>query len=276
MILGISYIVFDGIELLEYSISQIRQHVNYINVVYQDVSWFGKKMSASDSLILKSLVEKKLIDELIPFSAFTVLTNKNTQSILRAKEYERKKRQLGLSFCLKRGCTHFLGMDVDEFYDTALFEYAKLEILKNKYDSTCVRFINYVNLPILHRGYDPSRVPFICKINSSTKMGRNFFVRCDPTRGIINGAKKKHEFTPSSIVMHHMETVRKDLNLKYESTTRGVFQRSRIRELISKINGVTPTTKTFDFNKIIFPAITGVKLTLCSNKFNIPYETWKK
>jgi len=43
MKLGISYNVFDGEELLESSIRQIRNQVDYVSVVYQKVSNFGKE-----------------------------------------------------------------------------------------------------------------------------------------------------------------------------------------------------------------------------------------
>lgn len=276
MKIGVSYIAFDGVELLASSIAQIREHVNYINVVYQDTSWFGKGMSQVDHKELIRLKESKVIDELIKFETFSHLKDKSTASIIKAKEFERRKRQLGLTHCLRQKCTHFLGMDVDEFYDGKEFSQAKLQILKNGWDRTAVRFINYVKVPTLHRGYDSSRVPFICRLTSAATMGRSFFVRCDPTRGINNGGKKHHEFSTALIKMHHMETVRRDLITKYESTTRGIFQRSRITELVNRINQVNESTSTFDFGKIIFPKVKGVNLTRCTNQFNIPFDTWKK
>ena len=41
MKLGVSYNIFDGEELLENSIKSIRENVDYISVVYQEVSNFG-------------------------------------------------------------------------------------------------------------------------------------------------------------------------------------------------------------------------------------------
>ena len=275
MKLGVTYIAFDGIELIEHSIKQIRNHVDYISVIYQNVSWFNKKLPNESLVELKSLVNKKLVDEIIPFSSFSPLYNKSAHSILKSKGYEREKRQFALFHCLKRGCTHFLCMDVDEFYVSQEFAYAKAEIAKNNYDLTAVRFINYVNVPTVHRGYDPMRVPFICKVTNSSKLGKNFFVKCDPTRGISNGSKK-HEFNPSLITMHHMESVRKDLFLKYDSTTRAVFKRERTQALVQEIQRVNHESHLFDFKKIIFPGVNNVKLTHCKNIFNIPYESWIK
>ena len=42
MRLGVSYNVFDGEELLEESISKIRDNVDFICVVYQNTSNFGE------------------------------------------------------------------------------------------------------------------------------------------------------------------------------------------------------------------------------------------
>jgi hypothetical protein len=276
MKLGVSYIVFDGVELLEHSIRQIRQHVEYISVIYQRVSWFGKTLPTEDFNILKNLLKTGQINELIEFTSFLPLNSRDKSSIPTAKHYETAKRQAGLNLCLRNRCTHYLCMDVDEFYDSGQFSKAKEQIIKYNYDVTAVRFINYVNIPTLHRGYDSIRVPFICKISNSSKMSNKFFVKCDPTRGISGNTAKSHEFSSTDLTMHHMETVRKNLLLKYESTTRGIMERGRTAELVKIIGEITEKCTTFDFRKIIFPKSGNGKLTKCENIFNIPYTQWKK
>ena len=275
MKLGVSYIVFDGVELLEHSIGQIRKHVDYINVIYQNVSWFGKSLPEEDLQILQNLVKRKLIDELIQFNSFTPCKDKTLTSIMKSKGYETAKRQFGLTTCLRRRCTHYLCMDSDEFYEESQFIKAKQLSIVNDYDVTAARLINYV-IPTLHRGYSSTRVPFICKISQSSKMGSKFFVKCDPTRGLAGNLNKSYEFSSNVLTMHHMETVRKNLLLKYESTTRGLMDRKRTGELVNIINSINETSTTFDFKKIIFPKSGHGKLTSCKNIFNIPYQTWKK
>jgi hypothetical protein len=276
MKLGVTYIVFDGIELLEHSIRQIRPHVDYVNVIYQEISWFGSTIQKEDLQTLNLLKRSNLIDDLTKFTNFSPIREKTPAGIARAKGYERSKRQLGLDMALKKGCTHYLCMDVDEFYKTDEFARAKATIDNNGYTRTAVRFINYVNTPTMHRGYDPNRVPFICKIDMTSKMTPAFFVKCDPTRGITGGKSGNHEFKPVEVTMHHMETVRKDLLLKYNSTTRAVFKRSKTDELVKSIKTVNEASSSFSFNKIIFPGLNSIKLTKCENIFNIPYESWKK
>jgi hypothetical protein len=81
MKLGVSYIIFDGVELLESSILQIRNQVDWISVIYQDRSWFGDRAPASIKVELNRLVSKGLIDELIPFTNFTPLVNRENVNI---------------------------------------------------------------------------------------------------------------------------------------------------------------------------------------------------
>lgn len=280
MKLGVSYIVFDGTELLEHSIKQIRKHVDFVHVIYQEQSWFGKKLPVMDFAELKKLERAGLIDRLELFSRFAPLRDYSNNSVVTAKGYEKNKRQLGLNRCLAEKCTHFLCMDADEFYTSDEFAKAK-EIIKTKnLTATTVKFINYVNTPTQHRGIDSASVPFICRINPTCKMGfRPFFgKRCDSTRGISNTGPKTsfYEFNHGEIKMHHMETVRKDLLLKYESTTRSIFNRGKTKQLINNIKSVNESTDKFSFEKIIFPGTPAAKLTTVPNIFNIPFEKWRK
>lgn len=270
MKLGVAYIVFDGVELLEHSIRQIRPHVDFICVVYQKISWFGKPMSRADFQALESMQKRRLTNKLIAFNSFRSLSDSSANSIIRAKSYERAKRQVGLDTCIAARCTHFLCMDVDEFYDPIEFSLAKSKIERDGFGTTAVRFINYVNLPTLHRGYDPKRVPFICKVSRGSKMTRGFFVKCDPTRGISPSHDLTHEFASNEITMHHMETVRRDLTAKYCSTTRANFKRDKIQQLVHTIRQTNSESTSVDFNQIIYPGQKKMTLTRCENRFNIP------
>lgn len=274
MRLGAAYIVFDGIELLEHSISQIRQSVDYVVVVYQTTSWFGKPILQEDIFTLERLKSSGLIDEFLLFKDFYPLSPNSSQLVMQSKTYETKKRQFGMQYCLRNGCTHFLCMDVDEFYESTQFKTAKDFIDTKDYAISACKFINYVNLPVYHRGYGSHYVPFICKINSSTKLGREFFVRVDPTRGVNNGLSGSYTFSTSDLTMHHMESIRKNLLRKYESTTRFIFDRQHTTDLINSIKAVNDVKMTVNFKKIIYPAVGQVSLSKVDNKFKIPYLSW--
>jgi hypothetical protein len=275
MKLGVSYTVFDGIELLEYSIKQIRNHVDFIHVAYQEYSWFGIPISPEDLDTLNTLTRKGLIDSLEKFSSFKKV-NVSPTSIRVSKGFETAKRQFGLKSCLAKNCTHFISMDVDEFYKSGEFKMAKDKIIEEDISLTSCGFINYVNLPIYHRGYDGSTVPFICKVNNKTKHQKGFFSKCDPTRGLNKTYKgKNYKFSKNELTMHHMETVRKDLFKKYYSTTRAVFNRKKTRELIGSIKSVNEKNKKLNFKKIIFPSLGSIPIVECDNLFKIKYELWK-
>lgn len=104
---GVSYSVFDGIELLEESIKSIRDSVDYINVVYSNNSWFGEKSDEDVYSRLKILQKKKLIDEIIFYNV-----NPSKSHI----KNEMAKRNLGLKYAKEHKVNYFMTMDVDEFY----------------------------------------------------------------------------------------------------------------------------------------------------------------
>lgn len=275
MKLGIAYTVFDGIELLEYSILQIRKHVDYIHVSYQTTSWFGKPASDSDINTLNNLKRRGLIDDLQIFNNFRALSDTSMVSINLSKKYEIEKRQFGLDSCILKKCTHFMSMDVDEFYLEKQFSDAKQYIIDHNITKSSCKFINYVKTPQYVRGIDSITVPFICKIDIKSKMAKSFFSKCDPTRGISKRLKDKNiQFSKDIILMHHMETVRIDLSKKYESTTRSIFDRNRTEDLIRGIKSVNDGTEKFSFDKIIFPGTPAVNLKKVDNIFNIPYTKW--
>lgn len=275
MKLGISYTVFDGVELLESAIKQIRHHVDFIHVAYQQRSWFGHPMNPGDMEQLKRLVKLKLIDSLEEFRDFTVIKPEG-RGVIQSKQFETLKRQMGLNTCLRNQCTHFISSDIDEFYKTDEFKAAKDLIIKEDISLSSCRFINYVKDPTYHRGYDGATVPFICKITQASKMDRRFFTRCDPTRGITKTVPGKDlQMDPKLITMHHMETVRKNLHKKYQATTRAIFKRDKTNQLVNNIRLVNENNTQVSFDKIIFPSLGNMKLIRVDNIFNIPYQNWQ-
>ena len=273
--LGATYIVFDGIELLESAINSIREHVDFVCVAYQKVSWFGAKIKAKDVAELNKLKKIGLIDSLIEFSAFAPVNTKSKANKVKiAKSYEIAKRNFTLNECIRNGCTHYICLDVDEFYDAYDFKQAKDYIYMNDVHYSACKYINYVT-PVLHRGLSNQYVPFICRVNQTSKNGLQFFVRTDPTRGVYtSNATSTHTFTPARLIMHHMETVRMDIHRKYASTTRFYLDRDRLKELSKIINSVEPDQEHIAFDSIIYAAGESYKLVKTTNKFNIPYTSW--
>lgn len=210
---GVSYNLFDGIELLEASIKSIRNQVDYINITYQSISNFKEEAPKENELILNNLKEKGLVDNIIYYTPnFEITPQKN----------ELAKRNIGLKDCIKNKCTHFLTMDTDEFYDAEQFQTAKEYIFKNKIEQTSCLMLYYVKEPIyrFRNTKDNLFVPFICKINknSQIKLKPNF-CRTDATRMVYKKKAKCYVFVPKELVMHHMAYVRNDLEKKFRNST---------------------------------------------------------
>jgi len=228
MTLGVSYNLYDGEELLEASIKSIRNHVDYINVVYQNVSNTGEKRTGDLADFLKPLLEKGLIDSTICYTPNLELkANK-------AVSNETLKRVIGMRDCKRHGCTHFISMDVDEFFRGAELESAKRFINEHNINVSAVSIIEYLKYPTVRLFYsrninalDSSNpdeyeyfMPFICKIPRFLRETKRDMPPCfaDPTRFIVKKGKfwlfPKHE-----IAMHHMSTIRHDLDKKYRNSS---------------------------------------------------------
>ncbi len=212
--LGVSYSVWDGEELLEQSIKQIRPVVDYVNVVWQRLSWYGRECNPDLEEKLLKLKSDGLIDELIFFEPdLTVTPSYN----------EVNKRNVGLRAARRAGCTHFMTMDTDEFYDTQQFADAWADIVNRNLTHTACNIVNYINPTLRYRDYGILFIPFIHKINC----GENLRLGClqhgvpcliDPTRQIPLRRSSRFCFLVG-VVMHHMLHVRKNIIKKIENSS---------------------------------------------------------
>jgi hypothetical protein len=206
------YSVFDGEELLEFSIKSIKNCVDFVYVIYQTTSNFGIFNENLENKIIE-LKDKKLIDECFHYSP--LFGNPSISEI--------NKRNLGLDFARKMNFTHFMTIDCDEFYFEKQFNDAKKYIIDNNIDSSVCHIQNYHKNPeyrVIGKS-EPFKVPFINKINEKTNLvlgGRYFTDMIDPTR-ITNTYDNNVLFDESFILMHHYTTIRKDIRRKYESWT---------------------------------------------------------
>ncbi len=223
MKLGISYNLFDGEELLESSIRAIRSEAFYVSVVYQTKSYYGNLADNNIENYLKSLIEKGLIDEIYHYDKGFSHKDKH--------HFEIQKRNIGLEISKKAGCSHYLSMDVDEFYDAKQLKKAKEYILRKNIKTSAVSIVEYLKEPIYKLvnsyTYTPDvpynfYVPFIMKIHKisfkNQKHNKKWYpCVVDPTRA-LNNREKFYLFSVQDIVMHHMSTIRNDLNKKYNNS----------------------------------------------------------
>lgn len=215
MKLGVSYNVFDGLELLRPSIENIRPHADYLSIVYQVQSNYGQ-VDASVETVVADLFSGGLVDEIMLYSPDFSLSGADNELI---------KRNIGLALSRYQQCTHYLSMDCDEFYEPSQMTYAK-KIIDDGVDRSSCGLVTYYRFPYL--AVDPPEkydVTFISRIwpNSEFILNGHFPVLVDPTRR-MNDARMDGQgifcrFSRREIVMHHFSYVRNNLRKKLENSS---------------------------------------------------------
>jgi hypothetical protein len=235
MKLGVSFNVFDGVESLTKAVENIRQCVDHVNIVYQNTS--NRLYPADPSW------EKEILA--IPTDK-TVLYQPKFENIVvgrnikprQCHENEVTKRELGRQIAKEHGCTHYLSMDVDEFYRPAEVEQCRIDVETNRYDATACFIQEYVAQPTYRKkNLESFFVSFIHDINLHFIVDSRFFVYVDPTRR-PQKAQNTFLFPPEKIVLHHMTNVRKNKNSlikKYRSSSAHINFKGDIGKLVNDI-----------------------------------------
>ena len=224
MKLGVSYNVFDSEELLEGSIRQIRESVNFVSIVYQTNSNFGKPCNDNLIPLLKKLKEDGLIDYLFEYKPIMNLG---------AHFNEIAKRNIGISLSTRNECTHHMSIDADEYYTQSQFEYLKEQTIKNDLDSSYCQMRTYYKT--WEYQLDPPEEYYVSllfkiKNNNVFEIGKNCPVLVDPTRRMEPGKFKI--FKRDEIEMHHGSYIRNDIRVKLENSSASVNFRESIDKLV--------------------------------------------
>lgn len=216
MKLAAIYNVWDGEELLPASILSIREHVDLIIIVYQDVSNFGEKHNPLDYL-----PEWMFLADDIIFDKFKprIMTD--------AKRNEVLKRNNGIELALEYDCTHFLHMDCDEIYQD--FDEAKEFYINSGHAGSVCKLHTYFKRPTLRlETPEDYYVPFIHVLRQDTIAGGNvypFYV--DPTRRI-----NEMDIIELPVFMHHYSWVRNNIMRKVNNSTarKGLMKGKHIKD----------------------------------------------
>lgn len=242
------YNVWNDWDLLELSIDNIFQLVDDVIVIYSRKSNYGENSDPPINIAFPGNVEL-FQREPIHFSPIYSETD---------------KRNYGLSIAEKKGCTHFLIMDADEFYEPKDFHKAKEYLHYTGLNGLVVESYVYFKKPTLTIGKDITLVPFIHKITPNLKheFNRNYpfawqgeQIRIDPTRSLnINSGVEMFDCP-----MHHYSWVRKDYAKKIRnSTAKANLSRSTIvQDLLDAKEGY-------------FVQFYGKRLLRVANRFGIP------
>jgi len=219
---------FDASELLENLLIEIRDQIDVVNAIYQKLSYWKNPMSEEDMEELHRLKKIGLIDELIEFKP---------NFMKYSREQECDKRNMGIELMRKKGISHIISSDADEFYDANQFRYAKEKINKNGWGITYCSYVNYYK-DFEHYLVYPFR-PFVPFIHST------FFKYTyqgpapgptDPTRRIYNPTNLgSYIFKDEEIRMTHLAWVRKDIRKKLVNwSAKNHFKKELIDECVER------------------------------------------
>lgn len=226
MKLGASYNVFDGEELLEGSLKQIKNCVDYISVVYQQKSNYGDFCTKTLLETLNNLKEKGLIDDLVEY----------IPSVTYGPHYnELEKRNIGLEYSKKNNCTHHISMDTDEYYLTEEFIRLKEKIIEGDYDSSyCQMKTYYKSWEYVITPPEEYFVPLIYKIkvNTNYQLGCQSPVLVDPTRRMAN-IQNPLILKRDDLEMHHGSYIRNDIRKKLINSSALVNFSNEVDKLIT-------------------------------------------
>jgi len=232
MILGVSYTVWDGEELLEYSIKSIRRNVDYIAVVWQKISYFGELCNDGLEALLYDLKRQGLIDELYLYEPDML-----NGGIKKAGIDETRKRNIGLWLCRENGCDYHMTMDCDEFYEYEQFEFMKKEMVQGAYGTGYAQHIQYYRDSIYQlKNPEKEFISTIEKITPKTKYIHSIscIVPVDPTRKTNNVQEgmSYRIFTREECQMHHLSFVRKDIGKKLKNRASGSWTEDEIQRIV--------------------------------------------
>jgi len=199
------YNVFDGEELLKGSIDCLKNDVDHIIIVWQDVSNFGEFHNPMPEI---TRATEGFNAHLIYYRPDVIKSQKSGMI------NEARKRNIGLTKARELGCTHFLHIDVDEYYHD--FATAKQLYFDSGRAGSVCRMYTYFKRPTL-RLEQPENyyVPFIHEIKRHTRTGfQDYPFHVDPTRKI-----NESDVGELPIKMHHFSWVRKSIARKARNSS---------------------------------------------------------
>lgn len=257
MKLGISYVVFEGEELLEHVLRPIRNLIDFVSVVCVERSHIGERRGSDLREHLEKLKSEGLVDSILD------------QVFDESKWWRQNEvaiRQLGLEASRHAGCSHHIVADVDEFYEPEQLAYAKRE--SEGFNCTVVYLENYFkrsNWQIIP--WQKHRVTLIFPVDNDLDIDVRFPCSIEPTR-MVRKFDRIRYFSRKEFCVHHMSFVRKDISRKLRNSPN--MSCRDIEQFIAQYN------KYELGERIVLPPDFSIKRTrLQSNTFEIPEEQWE-
>lgn len=212
MKLAAVYSVYNGLELLEKAMLQIKNEVDIFIIVYQKVSNKGEV----------DLTVKKKVERIAKkFNAKVFLYE--TDLKLKTKQNELNKHNLGLEVAKSFDCTHFVIGATDHYYNDLEFKAAK-QIAVN-FDLTLTAMYTYYKKPEWQLyPIEDYLMPFICRLYDNTvfdlKTWQPPYIVDPAVR--INTIDTHYLFKQDEIMMHHYSMIRTDIKNKFKNAAASV------------------------------------------------------
>jgi hypothetical protein len=220
--LGLAYNLFDGEELMIDSLMNLSVQADYVCIVYQTTSNFNQKNIKLHELV-NEYVAMGLVNDIYHFNPKMIYDSNREIIKSNGLNNEIEKRNIGLKLCKSNGCTHFLNLDCDEFYDMYEFINAKREIEKYDYDTSfCQMNTYYKRADLMVYPHESYYSPFIYKIKKDTQFSFEYWnnqypAKIDPTRRVKAGYSRI--FNRDELIMYHYAYVRRNINSKVFNTS---------------------------------------------------------
>ena len=215
MKLGVSFNIFDGEEMLFFSLRNLRPMVDHINVIYQTTSNFGIENRNLEEK-LNMYFRAGLIDVLSHYEPSFQKNEDGTIKWQNGQINEIEKRNIGLINCKANGCDVMMTLDCDELYDPEQFKWAKQDFEKYGYDTSFCKMSTFYKHPTFRlTPKEEYYSPLFYRINKDTKFGyhsTDYPVALDPTRKVKAGYSRIYE--REEIEMQHFAYVRNDISSK--------------------------------------------------------------
>lgn len=263
--LALTINAFDASELLELGLTEIRNEVDYIVAIYQQLSYWKNPMDPEDMEELHRLHDIGLIDELIEFKP-------DFSKYARLQETE--KRNMGINMMKERGFSHILNTDADELYEVEQFREAKRLINKNKWPITYWSYINY------YRDFEHYLVyPFRPLVNGIHSTYFTYTYQgpapgpTDPTRRINNPMNIGTYVFPDEVLrMSHAAWVRKNIRKKLENwSAKDHFDKSLIDKAVHQYENWKEGDSAIMLFNVPDNSVTVRKLDVKIHKFEVPW-----
>jgi hypothetical protein len=220
MKLAACYTVYNGLELLDDSIDQIKDQVDEVIICWQIFSNYGDRCEKIYDQV-KEWRKKYTVIEFIPNFTKDSKTN------------EKVKHQRLIDKAKELDCTHFFLSATDHFYKPSETEYAKKFMIDNpQVKTTYTKMATYFKTTKM-RLYplEPYFMPFIC--STSVSMGNKAPVIVDPAC-MFHPFNPSYVFKESEVLMHHYSWLRLDIRNKLENAAAKVNWNNRIDEFVDK------------------------------------------